>query len=101
LQRNEVEFFGLNDGFHPSFDADDGERVFAFCRTGGQPLGSVGQVIVIANCSSKDYPSFGIEWPWGSMMLNESGGLSQPMPKVSNYNADLALSPYQVRIFVT
>ena len=33
LQRNEVEFFY----FHPQFDDNDAPRVFAYCRSGGQP----------------------------------------------------------------
>jgi 1,4-alpha-glucan branching enzyme len=45
LQRNEVEFFYS----HPAFDDNDAPRVFAYCRSGGQPLGTAGQVIVIAN----------------------------------------------------
>lgn len=101
LLRNEVEFFGLNSGFHPSFDYNEGERVFAYCRTGGQPLGSAGQVIIIANCGITDFPLFGIEWPWGGIMLNECGGVNQPLPQISNDKAELALRPYQVRVFIT
>ena len=58
LHRNEVEFFGLNashnPGFHPGFDENESERLFACCRTGGQPLGAGGQVIVVANCRRQD-----------------------------------------------
>ena len=45
LQRNDVQFFY----FYPTFDANDGAWVIAYSRTNGVPLGSSGQVIVIAN----------------------------------------------------
>src|SRR5215204_2770032 len=48
LQRNEIAFFY----FHPSIDEDGGTRVFAYCRTGGRPLGAAGQVIVRAQDAS-------------------------------------------------
>ncbi len=36
LQRDEIEFFY----FHPQFDGNDSPQlVFAYCRTGGKPLG--------------------------------------------------------------
>ncbi len=101
LHRNEVEFFGLNNGFHPLFDKDEGERVFAYCRTGGQPLGSSDQVIVVANCGKHDFPSFEIEWPWNDATLNEHGGINQTLPIISNSKAKLTLHPYQIRIFTT
>jgi hypothetical protein len=61
LQRDEIEFFY----FHPTFDDDNGERVFAYCRTNGQPLGAphksyssltVAQVIMLTwvlNCHGR------------------------------------------------
>lgn len=101
LQRNEVGFFGLNNGFHPSFDQNEGIRVFAYCRTGGQSLGPSNQVIAAANCGKHNFPSFIIEWPWGGMAVNESGSVNQALPTISNYKADIALKPYQVRIFYT
>jgi 1,4-alpha-glucan branching enzyme len=101
LHRNEVVFFGLENGFHPTFDENEGVRVFGYCRNGGQPLGHPGQVIVIANCGKHDFPLFGIEWPWGGMMVNEVGGIRQPLPSISGNRADLALRPYQVRVFAT
>ncbi|HET7206336.1 MAG TPA: alpha-amylase family glycosyl hydrolase, partial [Terriglobales bacterium] len=42
LQRNEVNFFY----WHPSIDQNDGVRVFAYCRSGGQDLGKSGQAVV-------------------------------------------------------
>jgi 1,4-alpha-glucan branching enzyme len=105
LHRNEVEFFGFSggterQGFHPTFDANDGERLFAYCRTGGQPLGRDGQVIVIANCGWREYPSVEIDWPWGfRSSLNERGGTGRAMPFVTGFRARMPLSPYQVRVF--
>jgi 1,4-alpha-glucan branching enzyme len=104
LHRNEVEFFGLDGdtwGFCPGFDENDGLRVFAYCRTGGQPLGSPQQVVVVANCGRHDFSEFKTDWPWGDMILAESGGSNQPLPSVVGHQAKLALRPYQVRVFTT
>jgi 1,4-alpha-glucan branching enzyme len=103
LHRNEVEFFGFNGpsrGFHPTFDDDGGERLFAYCRTAGQPLGAGGQVIVVANARSQDYPEVWVDWPWGFRpSLRERGGISQGMPFVASGRARLGLRPFQVRVF--
>jgi 1,4-alpha-glucan branching enzyme len=107
LHRNELEFFGFSSGtarqgFHPTFDENrgEGERLFAFCRTGGRAPGSDGQVIVIANCSSRDYPAVDVDWPWGFRnSLKEHGGTGQPMPFVTGSSARFALKPHQVRVF--
>jgi len=101
LQRNEVEFFGLPGGFHPAFDENDGPRVFAYCRSAGQRLGSAGQVIVVANCGPQDYPSFLLEWPWGAMPITESGGIGQAAPAAAGAQTNLALRPFQVRVLST
>jgi 1,4-alpha-glucan branching enzyme len=104
LQRNEVEFFGFNaaqnPGFHPSFDQNDGERLFAYCRSAGQPVGSAGQIIVVANCRYQDYPEVFVDWPWGFRpSLQERGGMNQAMPFIASGRARLALRPFQVRVF--
>jgi 1,4-alpha-glucan branching enzyme len=100
LQRNEVQFFGFVGGFHPDFDKNDGERLFAYCRAAGQPVGSSGQVIVIANCRRQDYPEVWIDWPWRfRMSLRERGGIGQAMPFVVGPDAKLHLAPFQVRVF--
>src|SRR5215211_2927584 len=78
LRRNELDFFY----FHPSIDDDGGTRVFAYCRTGGRPLGVAGQVIVLANCGHEDFPEFRLPWPWGA-------------------SAAVSLAPFQLRAFVT
>src|SRR5271163_1527704 len=70
LQRNEVEFFY----FHPEFDDNDAPRVFAYCRTGGQPLGTTGQVIVIANMGPQTLSTYNIPgWRWSGSALTEIG----------------------------
>ncbi|PYR88342.1 MAG: hypothetical protein DMF84_28520, partial [Acidobacteria bacterium] len=100
LQRNEVQFFAFVGGFHPNFDQNDEERLFAFCRTGGQPLGSGGQVIVVANCRRQDYPDVWMDWPWGFRpTLRERGGIGQAMPFIAGSQAKVPLAPFQVRVF--
>ena len=100
LQRNEVQFFGFVAGFHPDFDRNEGERLFAFCRTGGQPLGSGGQVIVVANCRRQHYGEVWVDWPWGFRPgLRERGGINQALPFVAAGRATMSLAPFQVRVF--
>lgn len=72
----------------------------AFCRAGGQALGAPGQVIMVANCSDRDYQELWLPWPWGLRdTLTEHGGLGQPYPYVSEGRARLVLGPHQVRVF--
>lgn len=100
LQRNEVEFFGFGPTrFHPEFDLEVGARLFAYCRNAGQPLGSPGQVIVVANTGGVDYPQFEMEWPWGGRAVSECAPTSQPLPQVAGSVARLALRPFQARVF--
>lgn len=105
LQRNELEFFGMQGasgaGFHPQFNQSSGARVFACARTGGQPPGSPGQVLVIANCGGEGYERYALDWPWAGMALSEHGGLGQPPPAIAGQRAELALLPFQVRVFST
>jgi len=99
LQRNEVEFFY----FHPQFDNDDSSRVFAYCRTGGQPLGTSGQVVVVANMGPQPYPSYDIPgWRWGSLALTEVGYPNAP-PTYNPMTGTLSLSlnPFEARVFTT
>ena len=103
LHRNEVEFFGFGGrslGFHPTFDENGGERLFAYCRSAGQPAGAGGQVIVVVNGGGQDYPLVWVDWPWGyRTTLRERGGIQQPMPFVDGGRARLGLRPFQVRVF--
>lgn len=105
LHRNELEFFGFSPetehaGFSPSFDAPEGERLFAYCRTGGRPIGGAGQVIVIANCSRRDYSSVDLAWPWGVRPeLAEVGANGSELPSIACDRARLALRPYEARVF--
>ena len=98
LQRNEIAFFY----FHPSIDEDGGTRVFAYCRTGGRPLGAAGQVIVLANCGGEDFPEFRFPWAWGGAAV-ERGGPQEGAPLVvraQDASAALSLAPFQLRVFV-
>lgn len=60
LQRNEVEFFHV----HPETDDPDGPTVVAYCRSGGEPVGSDDQVVV-ANLGPESFEAFEIPWTWG------------------------------------
>ena len=99
LQRNEVEFFY----FHPTIDDNNGVRVFAYCRTGGQPLGSPGQVVVIGNTGPDNFPIFNLPWSWtNARQLNEYGApLGAMNPQVTGSTLSLSLAPFQVRVFTT
>jgi 1,4-alpha-glucan branching enzyme len=99
LQRNEVSFFGLTNGFHPTFDNNDGERVFAYSRTGGKSIGQTGQVAVIVNAGPTNYTQFLINWPWISTNIQEIGGIQQKLLQISGNQADIELKPFQTRVF--
>jgi 1,4-alpha-glucan branching enzyme len=101
LQRDEVEFFY----FHPATDADGGERVFAFCRNGGMPLGRRGQVVVVVNAGPQHFGEFLLPWPW-----TETAAVSEVGPPASTEppqflphqrQASIPLAPFQVRVFGT
>jgi 1,4-alpha-glucan branching enzyme len=97
LQRDEVECFY----FHPQFDDNDSPRVFAYCRTAGQALGSTGQVIVVANMGPQAYPVYNIpQWPWNGAALTEIGYPNTP----PSWNSDtgmlsLAMDQFSARVF--
>jgi 1,4-alpha-glucan branching enzyme len=97
LQRNEIQFFY----FHPTFDQNGGTWVFAYARTNGAPLGSAGQVIVIANMCGQAFASFAFSgWPWGAQAVRETGFGSG----TSGYDAgsntfSVSLNGFQVRVF--
>jgi pullulanase/glycogen debranching enzyme len=97
LQRNEVAFFY----FHPTFDDDGGTYVFAYCRTAGKPLGSPGQVIVVANMCDQVFASFTFPgWPWGGSALTEIGAAATSAP--ASYPSGgfaMDLTAFQVRVF--
>ena len=91
---------GVAPGFQQDFDDDAGGRVFAYCRTGGPPLGSAGQVVVVANCGWQRYPAFTLAWPWApDLPVREYGGTGQPLPTFGPGTAMLALDRFQVRVF--
>ena len=99
LQRNEVQLFY----FHPQFDDNDSPRVFAYCRTSGQPLGTAGQVIVIANMGPQSFPNYDIPgWRWGSSSLAEIG-YPNTGPAYNGITGALSLSlnSFASRVFTT
>ncbi len=100
LQRNEVAFFY----FHPEFDDNIAPRVFAYCRTAGQPLGNTGQVIVLANIGPDNFPSYDIPgWRWGALSLTEVGDITTGSISYSPLSGtlSLALKPFAIRVFQT
>jgi len=101
LRRNETVFFHA----HPGIDDDDGPRVFAYARTAGRPLGQDGQVVVIANAGSQDFPVYDLPWPWPDAgRVRERGGPANGAPiRVRSHDGwtSLSLAPFQVRVFTT
>jgi 1,4-alpha-glucan branching enzyme len=93
--------------FHSTFDDNDGERVFAYCRTNDPNLnlGKPNQVIVVANCSPRRYPAYDLKnWPWRDMALTEHGGYPDaqaPVWKQAEQLLRLSLEAFQVRVFAT
>jgi hypothetical protein len=98
LQAAETELFY----FHPSFDDNDGVRVFAYARTAGRPLGSSDQVVVIANMGNEAFPEFVVPWTWNGAdeVAPPAGGQALTRASVSS-TAMLSLAPCQARLFVT
>jgi glycosidase len=97
LQRKEVDFFY----FHPQFDANEGPRVFAYCRTGGLPLGSPGQVVVIANVGPAAFSSYFIpNWLWQHGPLTEVG-YAAPAAGSNAGGLILSLDAFSARVFTT
>jgi 1,4-alpha-glucan branching enzyme len=99
LHQQATAFFGLPSGFHPSFDENEGVRVFAYCRTAGRSIGLPCQVIVVANYGEQTFPSFRLKWPWHGAPLTEHAGVGQLLPMWSGGQADLGLRPFQVQVF--
>jgi 1,4-alpha-glucan branching enzyme len=97
LQRNEIDFFY----FHPNFDDNNGPWVFGYARTSGRPLGSSGQVIVVANMCGESFGNFVIPgWHWNAQVLRETGFSSGTSSyKQASNEFSLSLDAFQVRVF--
>ncbi|MFW6317346.1 MAG: alpha-amylase family glycosyl hydrolase [Halorubrum sp.] len=99
LQRNEVEFLHV----HPDTDEHDGPSVVAYCRSGGEPVGNDGQVVVVANLGPESFEAFEVPWAWGAEATERGaplrGGDFDPSPDEELARLDLA--PHQVRVFLT
>ena len=84
---------------HPDFDQPDGARVFAYCRTGGEALGTKGQVIVVANLGPTAYEHFVLPWPWAEASERgapvSAGAIAQWWEGL-----DVPLGAFEVRVFV-
>ncbi len=99
LQRNEVEFLHV----HPETDDPDGPTVVAYCRTGGEPVGSEGQVVVVANLGPESFEAFEIPWTWGPDVTERGAPLRDGDldPSPDEELARLDLAPHQVRVLLT
>ena len=101
LQRDEVEFFH----FHPNIDSNGGPWVFAFARTGGRPLGSRDQVVVVVNAGGQSFPEYRLNWPWGETdHIHECAApptSDRPQFPSNAHQAVLSLAPLQARVFTT
>ena len=103
LQKDDVQFFY----WHPTVDNNDGVKVFAFCRTNGLPLGSPGQVVVLANCGPDTFPVFDFpNFPWrDGNRLKETGIPTGAMLPALNTGLSTtltaSLAPFQVRVLTT
>jgi 1,4-alpha-glucan branching enzyme len=101
LTRNEVDLYY----FHPTFDDNDGERVLAYCRSGGKSLGNANQVVVIANLGPRDYTDYHLPWHWPNPLRVQE--IAPPTFHTDlnvfagNGWASLSLAPFQVRVFTT
>ena len=97
LQRNEITFFY----FHPTFDDNNGTWVFGYARTNGAPLGTAGQVIVLANMGAQSFGSFTFpSWPWNGQPLREIGYASGGSAYDGVWNTfSVSLDCFQVRVF--
>ncbi|MBF0305385.1 MAG: alpha amylase C-terminal domain-containing protein [Alphaproteobacteria bacterium] len=98
LHRNEVAFLHV----HPTLDQNDGRRVFAYCRTGGRPLGDGGQVVVVANCGPDAYSNYTIPWPWtGASAERGRSPVTSTFFQKGGASVTLTLAPFEVRVFET
>jgi 1,4-alpha-glucan branching enzyme len=102
LQRDEVQFFH----FHPQFDDNDAPRVFGYARTADSPVGSLGQVIVLANMGPQIFSAYTVPgWPWQDLSVTEAGAMGpltdKPVYDAGGRGLTLGLDAFQVRVFTT
>ena len=102
LQRNESQFFY----FHPQFDDNNAPRLLGYARTAGNPLGSLGQVIVLANMGPQKFLAYQLpDWPWQSQAIAEIGAMGPltdpPVYDPHSLTLTLGLDAFQVRVFTT
>ena len=81
-------------------------RVFGYARTCGNPVGSLCQVIVLANMGPQNFPSYKVpNWPWQAVPVTEIGAMGpltdQPIYDAGSRALTLGLDAFQVRAFAT
>ncbi|HEX3775777.1 MAG TPA: alpha-amylase family glycosyl hydrolase [Polyangiaceae bacterium] len=98
LQRNEIECFY----FHPQFDDNNAPRVFAYCRGAGLPLGSPGQVIVIANLGAQAFPSYVVpDFRWTGELTELGYAQALPLYRALDGTLTLSLGAFEARVFTS
>jgi hypothetical protein len=80
--------------------------VFGYARTAGNPVGNLGQVIVLANMGPQKFTSYEIPgWPWQALPVTETGAMGpltdQPVYDAASGSLTLGLDAFQVRVFTT
>jgi hypothetical protein len=80
--------------------------VFGYARTGGHPVGNIGQVIVLANMGAQKFPLYDApDWPWRALPVTEIGAMGpltdRPVYDAGSGRLTLGLDAFQVRVFTT
>lgn len=88
----------IENGFHKNFDDDNAKKIFCYVRTGGMPIGSPGQVVVISNLGSDLLTDFSLTWSW-TEPVEHGGKQGQKTARINEGRIYLDLNPYQVRVF--
>ena len=78
--------------------------MFGYARTAGNPVGNLGQVIVLANMGPQKFTSYEVPgWPWQALPVTEIGAMG-PLTDRPGYDASsgsltLGLDAFQARVF--
>jgi hypothetical protein len=80
--------------------------VFGYTRTAVNPVGNLGQVIVLANMGPQKFPSYEVPgWPWHALPITEIGAMGpftdRPVYDAGSGMLTLGLDAFQVRMFTT
>jgi pullulanase/glycogen debranching enzyme len=96
LQQNEIAYLHFSSGF----DTNDGDRTFVYCRTRGAPLGTGGQIVVIANLWDKPTTLTLPGWPWSGTLV-EQGARTSANPAIFTPSVRVDLRAFETRVFLT